>query len=83
MVDFSGSNSTSTSVTCAVSLTTNVKSAADPIFQRHKYIKLGKLSGTFVFIPAVFCFCNILVLLHGVAFLIILKCYHYICFPID
>jgi len=27
--------------------------------------------------------CNILVLLHGVAFLIILKCYHYICFPIE
>jgi len=27
--------------------------------------------------------CNMLVLLHGVAFLIILKCYHYICFPIE
>jgi len=27
--------------------------------------------------------CNVLVLLHGVAFLIILKCYHYICFPIE
>jgi len=27
--------------------------------------------------------CNILVLMHGVAFLMILKCYHYICFPIE
>jgi len=27
--------------------------------------------------------CNILVLLHGVAFLIILKCYHCICFPVE
>jgi len=28
-------------------------------------------------------FCNRLVLLHGVAFLMIIKCYHYICFPIE
>jgi len=27
--------------------------------------------------------CNMLVLLHGVAFIIILKCCHYICFPIE